>query len=94
MIGSGSLKDVLYHLDSTARIWLWHQRLGNPSFLILQRMFHELFLRNNVSKFQCETRELSNHHYVSFSPRINESDGVGPLTNGLFIWSSVVCLFY
>jgi hypothetical protein len=64
MIGSGSLKDGLYHLDSqpdtqgrltqayhtvqtddsaytvqtddsAARIWLWHQRLGHPSFLIL-----------------------------------------------------------
>jgi len=60
--------------DSAARIWLWHQRLGHPSFLILQHMFPVLFLHNNVSKFQCETCELSKHHHVSFSPSINKSD--------------------
>jgi len=94
MIGSGSLKDGLYYLDSqpnthgrliqayhtvradnlAARMWLWHQCLGHPSFLILQRMFPALFLHNNVSKFQCETCELSKHHRVSFSPSINKSD--------------------
>jgi len=40
----------------------------------LQHMFPVLFLHNNVSKFQCETRELSKHHHVSFSPSINKSD--------------------
>jgi hypothetical protein len=37
-------------------------------------MFPALFLHNNVSKFQCETCELSKHHRVSFSPSINKSD--------------------
>jgi hypothetical protein len=37
-------------------------------------MFPVLFLHNNVSKFQCETCELSKHHRVSFSPSINKSD--------------------
>jgi hypothetical protein len=37
-------------------------------------MFLSLFLHNNVSKFQCETCELSKHHCVSFSPSINKSD--------------------
>jgi hypothetical protein len=94
MIGSGSLKDALYYLDtqpdthgwliqayhtvraedSAARIWLWHQRLGHPSFLISQRMFPALFLHNNISKFQCATCELSKHHRLSFSPSINKSD--------------------
>jgi hypothetical protein len=94
MIGSGSLRDGLYYLDSqlntysqliqayhtvraddsVARIWLWHQCLGHHSFLILQCMFPALFLHNNVSKFQCETCELSKHHHVSFSPSINKSD--------------------
>jgi hypothetical protein len=60
--------------DSAARIWLWHQRLGHPSFLILQSMCPTSFLHNNVSKFQCEICELSKHHRVSFSPSINKSD--------------------
>jgi len=60
--------------DLKARIWFWHQRLGHPSFLILQHMLPALFLHNNVSKFQCETCELSKHHHVSFSPSINKSD--------------------
>jgi hypothetical protein len=37
-------------------------------------MFPSLFLHNNVSKFQCETCELSKRHRVSFSPSINKSD--------------------
>jgi hypothetical protein len=93
IIGSGSLRDGLYYLDSqptqgrltqayhtvrtddsVARIWLWHQWLGHPSFLLLQQMFHSLFLHNHVSKFQCETCELAKHHRVSFSPSITKSD--------------------
>jgi hypothetical protein len=94
MIGSGSLKDGLYYLDSqpntqgrlihayhtfwaddsAARIWLWHQRLGHSSFLILQHIFPALLLHNNVSKFQRETCELSKNQRVSFSPSNNKSD--------------------
>jgi hypothetical protein len=37
-------------------------------------MFLALFLHDNVSKFQCETCELSKHHRVSFPPSINKSD--------------------
>jgi transposase InsO family protein len=114
MIGSGSLKDGLYYLDSqpdthgrliqayhtvraddsAARIWLWHQRLGHLSFLILQQMFPALFLHNNVSKFQCETCELSKHHRVSFSPSINNSDAPFVLVH-TDVWgpSRVVSLF-
>lgn len=37
--------------DSAKKIWLWHQRLGHPSFLL----FPSLVLHNPISKFQCET---------------------------------------
>jgi transposase InsO family protein len=60
--------------DSAAKIWLWHQRLGHPSFLLVQRMFPSLFLHNPVSKFQCETCELAKHHRVSFPPSITKSN--------------------
>jgi hypothetical protein len=39
-------------------------------------MFPLLFLHDNVSKFQCETCELSKHHRVSFSHSINKSDAL------------------
>jgi hypothetical protein len=119
MIGSGSLNDGLYYLDSrpdthgrliqayhtvraddsAARIWLWHQRLGHPSFLILQRMFPTLFLHNNVSKFQYETCELSKHYLVSFSPSINKSDAPFVLVHTdvwgpLRVVSLSGCVFY
>jgi hypothetical protein len=34
--------------DSAAKIWLWHQRLGHPSFLILQCLFPALFLQVSI----------------------------------------------
>ena len=58
--------------DSTTQIWLWHQRLGHPSFTLLQKKF-PLFQHNNVSKFQCETCELAKHHRVSFPLSSNKS---------------------
>jgi hypothetical protein len=65
-----------YHIvwadDSVAKIWLWHQQLGHPSFLLLQCIFSSLFLHKNVSMFQYETCELSKRHHVSFSPSINK----------------------
>ena len=59
--------------DSAAQIWLWHQRLGHPSFTLLQKKFPSLFQHNNVSKFQCETCELAKHHRVSFPLSSNKS---------------------
>ena len=59
--------------NSVAQIWLWHQRLGHPSFTLLQKLFPSLFQHNNVSIFQCETCELAKHHRVSFPLSSNKS---------------------
>lgn len=82
MIGSRSLYDGLYFLDSQIKqpswlkyayhiththdsmaiIWLWHRKLGHPSFTLLQHLFSSLFSQNNLSQFQCDTSELTKHH--------------------------------
>ncbi|CAL9016784.1 unnamed protein product [Prunus brigantina] len=38
-----------------AEIWLWHKRLGHPSFQYLQILFPSLFAKVHVSDFHCET---------------------------------------
>lgn len=47
-------------------IWLWHRRLGHPSFGYLRRLFPSLFLNCNPSNFHCETCVLAKSHRVSF----------------------------
>jgi hypothetical protein len=54
-------------------IWLWHRRLGHPSFSLLQHNFPSLFSLNNVSQFQCDTCELAKHYWVSFPANYNKS---------------------
>lgn len=48
------------------QVWLWHRRLGHPSFPLLEKMFPSLFTNNKVGKFHCEICELAKHHRVSF----------------------------
>jgi len=61
----GCLKQA-YHTtwahDLRVMIWLWHRRLGHPSFSLLQHNFPSLFSLNNVSQFQCDTCELAKHY--------------------------------
>ncbi|KAF5939522.1 hypothetical protein HYC85_023781 [Camellia sinensis] len=75
-IGSGREELGLYILDQTDKlahssiqspstkddIWLWHCRLGHPSFLLLKHLFPSVFEKNNVSDFQCESCQLGKHH--------------------------------
>ena len=52
-------------------IWLYHLRLGHPSFKVLKVMFPHLFQGLDISKFHCETCELAKHTRVS-SPISNK----------------------
>ena len=47
-------------------IWLYHLRLGHPSFRVLKVMFPYLFQGSDISKFHCEICELAKHTRVSF----------------------------
>ncbi|KAM1789243.1 hypothetical protein ACFX11_039423 [Malus domestica] len=82
IIGRGTKRGDLYFVDdvSTGRvnlaqgavdhkqrqIWLWHHRLGHPSFSYLQHMFPDLFIGCSVSDFKCDTCVLAKSHHVSY----------------------------
>lgn len=49
------------------KIWLYHFRLGHPSFGTLRNIFPSLFKGLNVEDFHCDVSELTKHRRVSFS---------------------------
>ena len=48
-------------------IWLWHRRLGHPSFHLIQHLFPSLLPSNSISLFQFDSCELDKHHRIHFS---------------------------
>lgn len=54
-------------MSSEERIWLYHRRLGHPSFQIVKIMFPLLFKGLTVESFHCNDCELAKHRRVSFS---------------------------
>ncbi|KAJ0042666.1 hypothetical protein Pint_18588 [Pistacia integerrima] len=81
IIGRGTKRGGLYYMDdfdfdraNTMRqtgdkerqIWLWHRRLGHPSFSYLKRLFPSLFSNLHESNFRCETCILAKSHRVSY----------------------------
>ncbi|CAL9013295.1 unnamed protein product [Prunus brigantina] len=59
--------------DSSRDVWLWHKRLGHPSFIYLQKLFPSLLSSVDLSQFKCEICELAKHHRVSYPLSINKS---------------------
>ena len=53
--------------------WLWHKRLGHPSFYLLHFLFLTLVPNKSVSEISCEACELEKHHRATFHSSINKS---------------------
>jgi hypothetical protein len=49
-----------------AEIWLWHKRLGHPSFGYIRRLFPSLFANYKLSDFICETCAMAKSHRAIF----------------------------
>lgn len=66
----------MYHpTDNKERqIWLWHRRLGHPSFGYMKNLFPELFSSLSVFDMKCETCILAKSHRATYSLSINKSD--------------------
>lgn len=47
-------------------IWLYHLRLGHPSFRVLRFMLPHLFQGLDISEFHCDICELTKRTRVSF----------------------------
>ncbi|KAJ9556676.1 hypothetical protein OSB04_011290, partial [Centaurea solstitialis] len=103
IIGRGTERGGLYYVDEVThqghamlahgtadrQLWLWHRRLGHPSFGYLKMLFPSLFL-NKSTCIKCETCVLAKNHRVSFNSsntRVNSvfslvhSDVWGPAPN-------------
>ena len=48
--------------------WMWHRRLGHPSFGYIKTVFPNLFLSVQESQFKCEACLSAKSHRVSFHP--------------------------
>ena len=57
-----------------AQIWLWHKRLGHPSFFYLKRLFPSLFVGFNVLDFACKTCTLAKNHRAIFPLSENKTN--------------------
>lgn len=56
------------------QIWLWHRRLGHPSFGYLKHLFPELFSSLHESDFRCETCIQAKSHRVPYPIRLNKCE--------------------
>ncbi|CAL2241680.1 unnamed protein product [Prunus armeniaca] len=69
---SAPIRDRVVHtmqscnVKDKQQIWLWHRRLGHPSFGYLKRLFPSLFLSCDKSSFNCETCILVKSHRTVF----------------------------
>ncbi|CAL8152255.1 unnamed protein product [Prunus armeniaca] len=96
IIGRGIKRGGLYYVDDFSigrannvkypsddkhqQIWLWHRRLGHPSFGYMRHLLPELFSVFKDSDFRCDTCILAKSHRASY-----------PLTRALLISGHVPC---
>uniref|UniRef100_A0A2N9IGY8 Integrase catalytic domain-containing protein n=1 Tax=Fagus sylvatica TaxID=28930 RepID=A0A2N9IGY8_FAGSY len=89
IIGRGTKRGGLYYVDDFSpsranhmhhtvnnkerQIWLWHHRLGHPSFGYLKHLFPDLFSNTMHSNFKCNTCILAKSHRVSYPVSMNKS---------------------
>jgi hypothetical protein len=65
----------MHHMvnNKERQIWLWHHRLGHPSFGYLKHLFPDLFSNTMHSNFKCNTCILAKSHRVSYPVSMNKN---------------------
>lgn len=90
IIGRGTRRGGLYYLDDFSpgranymhhqtssherQIWLWHRRLGHPSFSYLRHLLPSLFSRLQNVDFKCDTCIKAKSQRVSYSVSLNKTN--------------------
>jgi GAG-pre-integrase domain/Integrase core domain len=88
VIGRGTKRGRLYHLDDMvtgkahlstgsslnrkSHIWMWHKRLGHPSFGYLRKLYPSLFSGYEHETFSCVACIKAKSHRVHFSNSLNK----------------------
>ncbi|KAL6294169.1 hypothetical protein ACE6H2_002311 [Prunus campanulata] len=89
IIGRGTKRGGLYYVDDFSmgkahsvkhsstwkdrQLWLWHRRLGHPSFGYMRHLFPDLFSSSCTTDFQCDTCILAKSHRASYPLSTNKS---------------------
>jgi transposase InsO family protein len=55
------------------QIWLWHRRLGHPSFSYMKHLFPDLFSNILIFDLKCETCILAKSHRATYPLSMNKS---------------------
>ena len=65
---------LMSNSDKLSEVWLWHRRLGHPSFSVMKKSMPSLFICVDESVLHYETCVLGKSHRSTYSSRIsNES---------------------
>ncbi|CAL8151472.1 unnamed protein product [Prunus armeniaca] len=69
----GMANSVTHPFDSKQKqIWLWHRRLGHPSFSYMKHLIPDLFSSFKDSNFTCDTCILAKSHRVPYPLSTNK----------------------
>ena len=74
--GSNNHQVLSAKVDDRHQIWLWHRRLGHPSFSYMKHLFPSLFHTCSDLEFKCKTCILAKSHRASFS--VSDSKAILP----------------
>lgn len=71
----GRANHMHHPIDEKKRqIWLWHLRLGHPSFGYMKHLFPDLFSSMSLFDFKCETCILAKSHRATYPLSMNKSN--------------------
>lgn len=72
---SGRVNNIQHSIVTKEKqIWLWHRRLGHPSFDYMKYLFPQLFSNLNHLDFKCDTCILAKSHRAPFPINSNKCD--------------------
>ncbi|PRQ17544.1 putative RNA-directed DNA polymerase [Rosa chinensis] len=66
--GAQSRTALTSNSDKLSEVWLWHRRLGHPSFSLMKKYMPTLFIGVNESVLRCETCVLAKSHRATYPP--------------------------
>ena len=74
--GTQSRTALITTSDRLSEVWLWHRRLGHPSFPVMKKSMPSLFIGVDESVLRCETCVLGKSHRSTYSPSLSQKSVV------------------